>query len=328
MRPFAVSVPILFLGMVLRLLAVEPAATPGTTSTNSFELTPDGRWLMQPGSGRYDASALLRLPDGRLLTVNDKEVPPCVIVFGTNHMTRLVPERSWFPMDAVRSAAGRPRYAPDIEGLAIDDQGRLYICTEGPRWIFRTDPDGRSVERLPIDWTPVQRWFSTNDANASWEGIAVGGSRLYLANERSTGRIVEVDLSTFKVVHDFQVAPHGNTSADVHYSDLSWFAGELWVLCRDVRKILRVAPATRSVIAEYDFAAAELSPQNIYLTALPYGFAEGLSVDATHFWVAFDNNGMPRRSAPTDFRPLLLRFPRPDRPAPSAEQNTGSIPRP
>jgi Esterase-like activity of phytase len=328
MRPFAVSVLILSLGTILRLLAVEPASTPGTPSPNSFELTPDGRWLMQPESGRYDASALLRLPDGRLLTVNDKEIPPCVIVFGTNHVARLVPERKWFPLDAVRAAVGRPRYAPDIEGLAIDDQGRLYLCTEGPRWIFRTDPDGQSVERLPIDWTPVQRWFSTNDANASWEGIAVGGNRLYLANERSTGRIVEVDLSTFKVVHDFQVAPQGNTSADVHYSDLSWFAGELWVLCRDLRKILRVAPSTRSVIAEYDFAAAELSPQNIYLTALPYGFAEGLSVDATHLWVAFDNNGMPRRSAPTDFRPLLLRFPRPDRPVPSAAQDPISTPHP
>jgi hypothetical protein len=325
MRIFAASALILLFGALARILAGDEAPDSAATPTNRFELTPDGKWLMQPISGRYDASALLRLPDGRLLTVNDKEVPPCVIVLGSNQVARLVPEPSLFPIDAVRAAAGRPRYAPDIEGLAVDGAGRIYMCTEGPRWIFRTDPEGKSVERLPIDWSPVQRWFSTNDGNASWEGIAVGGNRMYVANERSIGRIVEVDLATLRVVGDFQVAPFGNTSPDVHYSDLSWFGGKLWVLCRDIRKILRVSPETRVVEVEYDFTAAELDPQNAYLTALPYGFAEGLSVDATHLWVAFDNNGMPRRSAPTDFRPLLLRFPRPDR-SPSLPNVTSPTP--
>lgn len=294
--------------------AVPPATVPvpAEPSHPFYVLASDARWLLQPASGRFDASALLRLPDGALLTVNDKELPPCRIDLGTNGVAKLVPQPQWFPLDAVRKASPNPRFAPDTEGLAIDEEGRLYICTEGQRWIFRSNPGEAQVERLEIDWSPVQKWFSPKDGNASWEGIAVGAGRLYLANERSTGRIVVVDLKTLRVTDDFQVAPTGNTSADVHYTDLCWFKGDLWVLCRDIRKVLRVQPATRTVLAEFDFADVELAPQNAYITALPYGFVEGLAVDDTHIWLAVDNNGMPRRSAPTDFRPLLLRCPRPD----------------
>lgn len=277
-------------------------------------LTPDARWLLQAPTGRYDASALLRHPDGRLLTVNDKSLPLSQVNLGSNSVARLSPS-PFFPLEAVRTASGRPRYAPDIEGIAIDQGGRLYICTEGQRWIFRTDPEGRMVERLAIDWTPVKRWFSTNDGNASWEGIAIGGNRLYLANERSVGRIIEIELDSLRIVGDFQAAPIENTSSDVHYSDLCWFDDSLWILCRDIRTVLRVDPRSRVLLAQFDFEEAERAPQNAYITALPYGFAEGLSVDATHLWIAFDNNGLPRRSNPTDFRPLLLRFPRPDLPA-------------
>ena len=278
----------------------------------SYPLVADGRWLLQSANPRFDASALLRLPDGRLLTVNDKQLPPCSIELGTNGTARLVPQAALFPLESVRATTPNPRYAPDLEGLARDTEGRLYLCTEGERWIFRTGGDGGPVERLAIDWTPVQKWFSTKDGNASWEGVAVGGSRLYLANERSVGRIVVVDLPTLRVTDDFQVAPVGQTRSDVHYSDLCWYAGELWVLCRDIRKVLRVNPESHAVLAEFDFAAIELDPQNAYLSPLPYGFMEGLSVDATHLWLVVDNNGLPRRTSPTDLRPLLFRCPRPD----------------
>ena len=297
----------------LRLASQTPQAPPAHPA---YTLASDHRWLLQPPAGRFDASALLRLPDGTLLTVNDKELPICRIDLGTNGVARLKPQPEWFPLDAVRKASPNPRFAPDTEGIARDEQGRLYICTEGQRWIFRSGPGTGQVERLEIDWSPVQRWFSSKDGNASWEGIAAGGGRLYLANERSTGRIVVVDLASLRVVDDFQVAPNGNTSSDVHYTDLCWYKGALWVLCRDIRKVLRVHPHTHAVMAEFDFASVELDPQNAYITALPYGFVEGLAVDDTAIWLAVDNNGMPRRSAPTDFRPLLLRCPRPDVAAP------------
>lgn len=291
-----------------------PAMPAGAGVPSVHVLKADRRWLLQTPAGRYDASALLRMPDGTLLTVNDKELPLCRLRLGTGETARVVPESAMFPVEAVRAASASPRYIPDIEGIARDDAGRLYICTEGTRWIFRCAPDGGGVERLEIDWEPVRRWFAPKDGNAAWEGIAVGGDRLYLANERSTGRIVVVDLKTLRVTEDFRVAPGGYGDGDISYSDLCWFEGDLWVLCREARKVLRVEPSRRAVIAEFDFRELEGASENAYLTALPYGFAEGLAVESTHLWLAVDNNGLPRRSSPTDSRPLLLRCPRPDVP--------------
>ncbi len=291
---------------------------PEPPSGPKYTLQAADRWLLRsPDGHRFDASALLRLADGTLLTVNDKALPPCRIVMATNGTARLVPMTNLFAPAAVLAVAGRLSTALDCEGLARDDQGRIYVCEEGSRAIFRSTPGG-PVERLDIDWTPVRRWFSSTDGNASFEGVAVGGNRLYVANERSVGRIIVVDLDTLKVSDDFQVTPIGRPARDIHYSDLSWWRGELWVLCRESRCVLRVDPTTKSVKSEFDYTGVETAPENVYLTPLPYGFVEGLSVDDDSIWLAVDNNGLPRRLAPTDTRGLLFRCMRPDRkPGPS-----------
>jgi hypothetical protein len=297
---------------VLRGIAGPAAILPAPPSAPKYTLAAAGRWLMRsPDGHRFDASGLLRLPDGTLLTVNDKALPPCRIVLSTNGTARLVALTNLFAPADVVAVAGRLASALDCEGLARDDSGRIYVCEEGSRSIFRSMPGG-PVERLPIDWSPVRRWFSTTDGNASFEGIAVGGNRLYVANERSIGRIIVVDLDTMKVTDDFQVTPIGRPAHDVHYSDLAWWRGDLWVLCRESRCVLRVDPASRVVKAEFDYTGIEMAPENVYVTPLPYGFFEGLSVDDESIWLAVDNNGLPRRQAPGDTRGLLFRCPRPD----------------
>lgn len=50
----------------------------------------------------------------------------------------------------------------------------------------------------------------------------MAGERLYVANERQTGRILVVDLPTMKVVDDFAVASAGGAARDTHFSDLCW----------------------------------------------------------------------------------------------------------
>jgi hypothetical protein len=45
----------------------------------------------------------------------------------------------------------------------------------------------KTVERLNVDWSPVEKYFSS-DRNAAWEGIAIHGSTMYVANERKKGR--------------------------------------------------------------------------------------------------------------------------------------------
>ena len=230
------------------------------------------RWFLNlPEGARFDASALLLGSDGSLLTVNDKVPGLYRINLHTNATADLVRDPIWFTPGQLAHLNSNKIDHWDLEGLSRDSEGRIYVCEELNRWIIRCDPASGQLERLLIDWKPVAHWFS-KDRNASWEGIAAGtDGHLYLANERSVGRIVVVDLSTLKVIDDFQVAPLGRAARDIHYSDLSWFKGELWVLCRESRRVLRVNPATHQVLADFDYTEIELSVENGYAAFLPVG---------------------------------------------------------
>ncbi len=189
----------------------------------------------------------------------------------------------------------------------IDEQGKIYICEEVNRWVLRCDAAAGRVERLPIDWTPVLKYFDAGDLNASFEGIAVGQGRLYLANERQMGRIVVVDLRTSRVIDDFSVRPSMSNARDIHYSDLSMFDGVLYALLRESRCVLAINPADHRVLAEYDYRDMERTPELIYRSLFPTGQMEGLAVDSEFLWLVTDNNGTGRGRYPTDIRPTLFK---------------------
>lgn len=279
------------------------------------KLSTSGVWRLQPPSGeRFDASALLQLPDGSLVTVNDRGPAVYRIQFrATDDVADLVPAPDVFSTNGLTVAGGSIPVHYDAEGLARDEAGRVYLSEESRRQIYRFDPISRRCEVLPIDWARVSKFFDKSDSNASFEGVAVGGSTLYVANERKVGRIISVDLESLRVTGHFQVTPQDRPAADVHYSDLSWFAGELWVLCRESRCVLRVDPEKRQVRSEYDYSDVELARANAYYNPYPgYGFVEGLAVDQTNIWLAVDNNNFPRIADRDDRRPTLFRCPRPD----------------
>ena len=282
------------------------------STTPRYTLKAERTWHLElPGGARFDASALLLWPDGSLLTVNDKTPGVWRIELGEGgHAT--LKSTGWLTAQRLAPMAAEKTAPWDCEGLARDDAGRIYVCEENDRWIVRQDPVSGKVERLPIDWSPVKRWFGS-DRNASFEGIAVGGETLYVANEREIGRIIEVDLATAQVRGSFQISPIGVTARDVHYTDLCWADGSLWVLCRESRCVLRVDPARRVVQAQYDYLELETSKANAYAHPYPYGFVEGLAVDKDSIWLCVDNNGFPRVADRNDHRPTLWRCPRPDR---------------
>lgn len=282
-----------------------------------YSLAASETWrLNAPDNIRFDTSGLLLTHSGQLLAINDKGGGIYRIDFSADRQeATLIPQSDLFPLRELARFATRKHGFYDGEGLAEDSEGRIYFCEESDRWILRCNPTSGAVEQLPIDWAPVQKWFST-DRNASFEGIAVGDGRLYVANERQIGRIIVVDLQTLKVVDSFQAAPIGLVATDIHYSDLSWFDHELWILCRESRCVLRIHPGTHQLLAQYDYASIERAKENVYWSFLPFGFVEGLAVDATNIWLAVDNNGCHRVASPTDTRSTLWRCPRPDRPAP------------
>ena len=282
-------------------------------SVRTQYLKADHVWhLNAPGNIRMDSSGLLGLPDGSMLVINDRD--GAVFSFRPELNRRTVDlslATNLFSQAALEPLAGRKHGHYDGEGLAIDNQGRVYFCEEADRWILRCEPKTGAVELLEIDWSSVTNWFST-DRNSSFEGIAVDGNRLWVANERKIGRIILVDLPSLKVVEDFQVAPVGITDEDIHYSDLCFFDGFLWVLCRENFMVLKVDPKTHATLGQYDYRAIERSTPNVYAQPFNVGFMEGLWVDATSIWLVADNNGFPRVSALNDQRSTLWRCPRLD----------------
>jgi hypothetical protein len=196
-----------------------------------------------------------------------------------------------------------------------DDEGRIYLCEEANRWILRWDPRDKTVTRLDIDWSPVRKYFSS-DRNAAFEGIAIHGSTLYVANERKKGRLMAVDLNTLKVTDDFALRASHSIWYDPHYSDLCWHEGALFALMREDHVILKIDPAAHRVLAEYNFEQMEHDPDVAYHMVVPLvvGVMEGLAVDDHYFWLCTDNNGLARKRHPGDTRPSLFKCRRPDVP--------------
>jgi len=267
--------------------------------------------LTPPKKDRFDASGLLITPTGDLLTVrnNHDSLLYRIEFLPGNEEANLVPLPDCFSTDNLKQL-DPSNHAFDCEGIAQDPQGRYYLCEERRRWILRCDPKTGQTERLHIDWTPVQEYFSKIDSNASFEGIAIGNGRLYVANERSDPVIIVVDLSSLKVKKHFEVYPTKSSFFGTHYSDLYWAENKLWVLCRQHRVVLEVDPDTRKVLAEFDYGDIEESLG--YRTGLPVGIMEGLAIDATSIWLVTDNNGDPRGRTGHDIRPTLIRCARPD----------------
>lgn len=267
--------------------------------------------LPPPDHRQFDASALYLLESGELLTLrNAHDALLYRIEFLPEGLeANLVPYTGCFSSNRLHAIPGSPR-GYDCEGIARDDQGRFYICEERRRWIIRCNPATEEVEQLPIDWGAAKDYFSTVDSNASFEGIAVGGGKLYVANERSSAVIIEVDLATLKVRKTFVVEPAKSSFFGLHYSDLCWFEDKLWVLCRQHRVVLKVDPKTRRVLEEFDYGDIEESLG--YRTGLPVGLMEGLAVCKDSIWIVTDNNGDPRGKTGQDIRPTLVRCPRPD----------------
>ena len=278
-----------------------------------FTLTADATWQLHV-KGRFDASALA-FHKGTLLTVNDQDGAFYELILRTNSIAELKP-LPLFQRPALARLAPKRAARFDLEGIAIDVAGNLFVSEESQRVVFKSSPDGKSVEVLTFDFSPVKQFFST-DPNASFEGIAVSENRLYLANERSSARIIVIDLPSRKVVDSFFVDSPGFAFGGPHYSDLAFADGHLFILNRNHRCIFEIDPERKRVVAEYSFAQMELAPELAYRSDYPTGAMEGLAVDSNHFWLLTDNNGKARFKHPQDTRPTLFRSPRP-KPAPTA----------
>lgn len=296
--------------------ATAPPQGTGTTTWPRYTLQAEQTVSLNlPDLQRFDASGLLLMPSGDLLTLNDRGPQLYRIqVQSDGKNANLDPEPDCFTPAQLARLTAQQNGPYDCEGIARDEAGRIYLCEEASRWILRFDPSTKRVERLLIDWSPVQSYFSATDRNASFEGVAVGGGRLYVANERGSPVIIVVDLASLRVIDHFVVHPQEGSLLGTHYSDLCWHEGKLFVLCRQHRSVLQVDPVTRQVLAEYDYRQIEedLGYTMQHAAFLSLGMMEGLAVSRDTLWLVTDNNGLGRIKAPQDTRPTLIRCRRPD----------------
>ena len=271
-----------------------------------------GWQLNLPKGERFDSSGLAFNSKGELLTLSDRGPSIYRIDFRPNtNAADLVQIPSCFTAAQLQGFAHDKIDRYDSEGIAVDEQGKIYVCEEANRWVLRCDPSAGTVERLAIDWAPVKKYFDSGDANASFEGIAVAEGRLFVANERQLGRIIVVNLANLQIIDDFSVQPSGSNARDIHYSDLSWFDGVLYALLRESRCVLAVNPKDHRVLAEYNFKEMEREPDVLYRSLYPTSQMEGLAVDHDSLWLVTDNNGTARARHPNDIRPTLFKCRRP-----------------
>ncbi len=279
-----------------------------------YVLKPQTNWSFTlPKGERFDASALCLRSNSQLLTLNDLHEGIYRVDFLANTNSAdltLLPD--CFTAKQLEAWSADKLGVYDCEGLCEDERGRLYVCEEGNRWILRYDPVTKTIERLDIDWTPVEKYFHPTDRNASFEGVAVHGDRLYVANERQDGRIIVVDLNTLQVTDDFTVRPRYTRARDIGFHDLCWFDGSLFALLRQNHVIVRMNPETKAILAEYDYLDVERSGDAYDTANASASLMEGLAVDDKYFWLCTDNNGRAKRKNPTDTRPTLFRCLRPD----------------
>jgi sugar lactone lactonase YvrE len=274
------------------------------------ELRLVGRWWLElPRGARFDASGLCLTPSGELLVVADRgpqiyrlEIPR----EGDTAGLSLVAGDLATAGPTLRKLASSGRL--DCEGIATDAQGRIFLCEESRRLVMRLAAGGEDVELLNLDVTSVADRFSGTDRNASFEGIGVGGGRLYLANERNPPLIMSWDLGTGQFRDAWVAEPVRRGFGPIHYSDLSWYDGRLFVLLRHQRAILEWDPDQRRVVAQYDYGVIEGTRELRYVRRYPTGLMEGLAVDAEGFWLVSDNNGESRVAVAGDRRPILLRL--------------------
>jgi len=295
-----------------------PASRVTEINSNSwpcYTLRAEKIWQLNlPGGQPFNASGLFLRKNGDMLAISDLGPSVYKIKFlKFTNAADLILQRDCFAEKQLAPLAQEKIGHYDCEGVCEDERGRIYICEEANRWILRANPKKKTVERLQIDFSLVQKYFHPTDLEASFEGIAVHGKKLFVANERQQGRIIVVDLNSLRAVDDFVARPSRGHAKDIHYHDLCWFDGALFALLRESHVILKIDPNSKCVLAEYDFGEMESDPDATYVRPFSAGLIEGLAVDKKYFWLCTDNHGRPRKKFPNDIRPTLFKCRRTDK---------------
>jgi len=208
----------------------------------------------------------------------------------------------------------------DFEGIEYLN-GLFYAIDERDRKVFTIDKSG-NLKAVNID---VNAYLKANKlkndvTNSGLEGMTIDKTKneIFLLKERQESVIMVADLNTNKIVRHFKINLPGKVEPAI--TDASFFNGNLYVLVRSHRLILKMNPQDGTILATYDYRKYEEDSKNVYVK-IPsigsgndpdgYGVMEGLAVNQNSFFVATDNNMLPLKSNLLDNYPRIFEFERP-----------------
>ncbi len=155
---------------------------------NIWRVNPDTGEFSIIASGLYQPNGLSFSPDYRTLYVNS-------FGGGTVHKVTVDDEGNW--SSPVLLGRVSDNFGGDLDGMAVDACGNVYVTEwiEGVVWRFSPDGMLEKVVTLPSQWIPNLHW-----------GSGVGGwdKNILYVMDRDEGRVFELDLG---IVEKDQVYP-------------------------------------------------------------------------------------------------------------------------
>jgi hypothetical protein len=267
----------------------------------------------------------LALHRGHLLTVSDRHNDAVYEIVLAEHVAPdLAPDlaphedvATLRPFVRLASPVGGPPPS-DLEGIAADDDGVLWLASEGRSRVLRVASDGATAWVTPSLDDVGRKVGLLRFPNAGLEGIArLPNGRILLAAERDQRGLIELSPSpadsgsaagvrVWALPGSICTPPPGR---DNDFADLTVWAGQIYALERNAHVVMRIERTADAWVERggWSYARTENDPRFAYQDRA-FGVAEGLAIDDAHVYIVLDNNHDRRQLDARDRRPRLFVF--------------------
>lgn len=208
----------------------------------------------------------------------------------------------------------------DFEGISCDSVGNRYLVSESNAAVLQVPVSGEP-NWLLLPGNLVRQARASGmllHFNALLEGIAIDpkGERLWLAAERERRglMVLHKQQSTWRCTGGCVIFSEAGTQRPPavgsdqqlprDFSDVAFHEEKLFTLERLAHQICRRKPSNGDVERCWSFAEEALADTRRY--GVPFGVAEGLSIDVEGAWIGLDNGGKARGDG--ERRPIVWRF--------------------
>lgn len=260
-------------------------------------------------SDHYLEPSGLAIYQGKLFTISDKQDDTIFAIDLLPDKAVVKPHIAFSPPPS--------DFPLDFEGIACDEAGAFYLTSENAFRVLRVEPSGAGAA-----WVTPEAYKTGAEAGffqargAGIEGLAqTSPTNFVLCAERSPRGLLYIDVPSGKIaaVVCTSDSPPPEPPREQDLTDLWFEKGRIYGLQRNTETIClieRNGPvAVEKTLWSFSQTAARLAHK---YRSVVFGQAEGLAMDETRVYVILDTNGASRLEDPSDRRPLLFIFERPE----------------